>query len=144
MQFCKPVVSAYPELCDQDPRLKNSAINRIDYPITNTSKCVSLGRYDIMAYTATPSSLTGVAVYYYFGTFINHITAMQTAVYLECDQEEAMTPPIYRHYRIANDTFFSVGENSIYSSLVGAQSHFKIATRYACHANTSGPGIVEW
>ena len=57
-------------------------INRIDYPVTDNSSCVSLGEYNAVAFDVTPSSLTGV-VSYYHGTFINHITALNTIVYLD-------------------------------------------------------------
>lgn len=140
MQFCKPVISQYPELCDKDPRLRNSAINRIYVdPVTNISECVSLGQYNIMAFNATPSSLTGTAIYYFWGSFINHITTLSSVIYLECDPTQEMSFPIYRHQRIANDTY-----DEAHGGLVGGQSHFNIHTRHACHTNTSGPGIVKW
>eukprot|EP01083_Nonionella_stella_P242636 846189_1 len=101
MQFCAPVTSSYKQ-CENVT--KYSAINRIEYPITNDSECVSLGQYNVYAFDATPSSKNGVAVNYYHGTYIGHITALNSVVYLECDTEQEMSGITYRHLRMINDT----------------------------------------
>ena len=134
MQFCKPVTSSYSQCANVT---SNSVINRIDYPVTDNSSCVSLGEYNVVAFDVTPSSLTGVAVSYYHGTFINHITALNTIVYLECDETQEMSGIIYRHQRLAKDA----ADQNVY---VGGQSHFKLFTRHACHYNTSTNPVVKW
>merc|ERR1712176_1613615 len=118
MQFCGPVKSSYKN-CEN---VTQSAINRIVYPITNDSECVSLGQYNIVAFDATPSSLNGVVVNYYHGTYINHITALNTAVYIECDENQEMSGITYRHIRMANDSTLINGDNNY----IGGQSHFKL------------------
>lgn len=127
MQFCGPVTNSPYKACDS-----LSAVNLILQ--SNTSNCMSLGDGTLYSVNENPSSHNGLFMAYYHGTYINQITALNSKIFIECNQTVGtLTTPYLEHFTKGNSYIREcIDPNDSRDLYLGGQFHFRANSKYVC------------